>query len=53
MVPTGDPTEVVPALADEVGAGEVHVSRESTPFGRRRDARVAERLGVPRLPWYY
>jgi deoxyribodipyrimidine photo-lyase len=46
VVRTGDPTEVVPALADEVAASEVHVSRESTPFGRRRDARVAERLAA-------
>ena len=46
VVRTGDPAEVVPALADEVAASEVHVSRESTPYGRRRDARVANRLAA-------
>ncbi|EWT02476.1 deoxyribodipyrimidine photolyase [Intrasporangium oryzae NRRL B-24470] len=40
----GDPREVVPAVAAEVGAGEVHVSRETTPYGRRRDEAVAAAL---------
>ncbi|MCE0487194.1 cryptochrome/photolyase family protein [Ornithinimicrobium sediminis] len=46
---TGRPEEVVPAVAREVGATSVHVSAESTPYGRRRDARVLEALpeGVP------
>jgi deoxyribodipyrimidine photo-lyase len=44
VIRTGDPVEVVPALAAEVGAREVHISRETTPYGRRRDDRVAARL---------
>ncbi|GAA6526005.1 deoxyribodipyrimidine photo-lyase [Intrasporangium sp. DVR] len=46
VVRTGDPVEVVPALAREVGAGTVHVTRETTPFGRRRDAAVEAALGA-------
>ncbi len=41
---TGDPEQVIPALAAEVGASSVHISAESTPFGRRRDAAVREAL---------
>ncbi len=41
---SGDPRDVIPDLATEVGADEVHVSRETTPYGRRRDDAVAERL---------
>ena len=40
----GDPRKVVPAVAREVGAQAVHVTRESTPFGRRRDAQVERAL---------
>ncbi len=40
----GDPRKVVPAVAREVGAQAVHVTRESTPFGRRRDAQVEREL---------
>jgi deoxyribodipyrimidine photo-lyase len=36
----GDPAVVVPALAAEVGASEVYVSRDYGPYGRRRDAAV-------------
>lgn len=36
----GDPRRVVPDLAREVGASSVHVSAESTPYGRRRDRHV-------------
>lgn len=43
-VRVGDPRVVVPAFAQEVGAGSVHVSRETTPFGVRRDAAVSEVL---------
>ena len=42
--PEGDPRKVVPAVAREVGAQAVHVTRESTPFGRRRDAQVERAL---------
>ncbi|HKY57589.1 MAG TPA: deoxyribodipyrimidine photo-lyase [Aeromicrobium sp.] len=44
VIRTGDPTEVIPALAAEVGADEVHVSAETTPYGRRRDDAAAQRL---------
>jgi deoxyribodipyrimidine photo-lyase len=53
VIRAGDPVEVVPALAAEVGAREVHVSGETTPYGRRRDERVATRLrasGVAFVP---
>jgi deoxyribodipyrimidine photo-lyase len=40
----GNPVDVIPALVAEVGAHEVHVSGESTPYGRERDARVAARV---------
>ncbi|QDB80551.1 deoxyribodipyrimidine photo-lyase [Georgenia sp. 311] len=45
VVRTGRPEEEVPRLVRESGAGSVHVSRETTPYGRRRDARVAAALG--------
>lgn len=44
VVRTGDPRRLVPELAKEVGASEVHVTRETTPYGRRRDERVASAL---------
>ena len=42
----GDPTHVVPALAEEVGATSVVVSRDYAPYGRERDAAVADALGT-------
>lgn len=45
VIRAGDPVEVIPALAHEVGAETVHVTRETTPFGRRRDAAVDRALG--------
>ncbi len=45
VVRAGDPAQVVPAVAAEVGAGSVHASAETTPFGRRRDAAVRAQLG--------
>lgn len=42
----GDPVDVVPAFAAEVGATHVFVTQEHTPYGRRRDAAVSGRLGV-------
>ena len=41
----GDPVDVVPALAAEVGADTVFVSRDYGPYGRRRDAAVASGCG--------
>jgi deoxyribodipyrimidine photo-lyase len=40
----GDPVTVVPALAAEVGASAVYVTRDHAPYGRRRDAAVVEAL---------
>jgi deoxyribodipyrimidine photo-lyase len=47
----GDPRRVVPELAERVGASSVHVSRETTPAGRRRDDAVAARLGEAGVEW--
>ena len=44
-VRVGRPAEVLPAVAGEVAAGSVHVSAETTPYGRRRDAAVRKALG--------
>jgi deoxyribodipyrimidine photo-lyase len=52
LVRYGDPAVVVPAVAREVGARTVHLTRETTPFGTARDARVAAALdaaGVRRV----
>ncbi|GAB3051845.1 deoxyribodipyrimidine photo-lyase [Intrasporangium mesophilum] len=46
VVRRGDPSEVVPRLAAEVGAAEVHVTRETAPYGRRRDEAVATLLAA-------
>lgn len=40
----GDPTAVIPALAEELDAEAVFVSRDYSPYGRERDAAVAEAL---------
>ena len=42
----GRPEDVVPAFARETGATRVHVSRDYTPYGRRRDERVAGLLSA-------
>ncbi|MBW8173867.1 DNA photolyase family protein [Ornithinimicrobium sp. Arc0846-15] len=42
---TGKPEEVIPKLVAEVGANSVHITLETTPFGRRRDERVRDALG--------
>ncbi|WP_409484745.1 cryptochrome/photolyase family protein [Arsenicicoccus dermatophilus] len=44
VVRRGRPVDVVPAVAAEAGARRVHVSAETTPYGRRRDARVGALL---------
>ena len=52
VVRTGRPEDVVPRLAAEVGAGSVHVTQDTAPYGRRRDQRVGAALheaGVPFL----
>ncbi|MBJ8346774.1 deoxyribodipyrimidine photo-lyase [Antrihabitans sp. YC2-6] len=45
LVLHGDPVEVVPRLAEQIGAGSVHVSADFGPYGTKRDERVAEALG--------
>lgn len=45
VVRRGRPEEVIPALVEEAGAGSVHVSVESQPYGRIRDQRVRDALG--------
>ena len=40
----GDPAKVVPVVADDVGAGVVHINSEVTPYGVRRDRRVASEV---------
>src|SRR5919107_5065555 len=44
VVRSGDPTEVVPAVAARVGARTVHCAADFAPYGRRRDAAVEEAL---------
>jgi len=41
---TGDPVEVVPHLAEQVGASTVHVSSDHGSYGRERDAAVHARV---------
>ena len=50
VVRVGRPEEVLPAFAQEVGAGAVHVSRDYAPYGRARDRRVAEALRRAAVP---
>ena len=47
----GDPAKVVPSVVEEVGAGSVHVSRETTPAGVRRDSAVAASLAEAGVDW--
>jgi len=44
VVRHGDPVEVIPRLAAEVGADTVFVTRDYTPYGRARDAAVKDAL---------
>ncbi|MCV7192929.1 cryptochrome/photolyase family protein [Mycolicibacterium brumae] len=46
VVRTGRPAEVVAATAAETGADEVHITAETTPYGRNRDAAVRRRLAA-------
>ncbi|GAB2663459.1 deoxyribodipyrimidine photo-lyase [Gordonia jinhuaensis] len=45
LVIRGRPHSSVPRVADAVGAQSVHVSQDFSPYGRRRDERVADALG--------
>ncbi|MCU0255199.1 MAG: DNA photolyase family protein [Vicinamibacterales bacterium] len=44
VVEHGDPSTVVPRLAEQLGARSVHVSRDMSPYGRARDRVVGDRL---------
>ncbi|MBP6996268.1 MAG: deoxyribodipyrimidine photo-lyase [Phycicoccus sp.] len=51
VVRIGSPKTVLTELAQETGAAAVHVSRETTPVGARRDRLVASALGVLGIAW--
>ena len=40
----GDPVDVLPALARDLGAQRIHLTRETSPWGVHRDRRVAHAL---------
>jgi len=42
----GRPADVVPRVAAQAGAGEVHITADFGPYGRRRDAAVEQALAV-------
>lgn len=44
VVRSGDPVDEVAALADEIDARTVYVSKDFGPYGRRRDEAVADAL---------
>ncbi len=46
IVRSGDPADVIPALAAEIGADHVFAAADVGPYARVRDARVAERLAA-------
>jgi deoxyribodipyrimidine photo-lyase len=45
LVTRGRPEERIPALVKEIEAPSVHVSKDFSPYGRRRDDRVRDALG--------
>ncbi|MET7994801.1 deoxyribodipyrimidine photo-lyase [Amycolatopsis sp. NPDC005232] len=51
MVVHGDPVREVVRVARSVGASAVHVSADAGPYGRRRDAAVAEALAEHDISW--
>ncbi|WP_144721063.1 cryptochrome/photolyase family protein [Agrococcus jejuensis] len=51
VVRSGDPARILPQLAAEIDATAVHVSAETFPYGRRRDARVQEALEATDVAW--
>lgn len=48
---SGAPEQVLVELAQRVGATGVHVARETTPFGRRRDTSVSAELAKIGVDW--
>ncbi|MDT7727271.1 MAG: deoxyribodipyrimidine photo-lyase [Actinomycetota bacterium] len=51
LVRQGDPVKVVAQVAEEIGAGSVHVSADAAPYGRRRDGEVARVLAEQGVEW--
>ena len=51
VVRVGDPAQVLPEVASTVGSRVVHVTGETTPHGRARDARVAAELSSAGVGW--
>lgn len=51
VVRTGRPERVLPQVCREVRAAAVHVSAETTPYGRRRDEAVATALRAAGVGW--
>lgn len=47
----GDPADVVPRFAADHDADAVHVTGETTPYGRTRDERVADALDAAGVRW--
>ena len=44
LIAHGDPVTVIPALAARLDVGSVFVSRDYSPYGRRRDAAIVAAL---------
>lgn len=53
VVRSGDPADVLSALADEVGATAVWATDDFGPYGRRRDTEVGEALAADGLAVHY
>ncbi|WP_020664525.1 cryptochrome/photolyase family protein [Amycolatopsis benzoatilytica] len=51
LVRSGDPVREVVAAARSIGAAAVHVSADTGPYGRKRDAAVAEELAEHGIQW--
>ena len=51
MLVKGDPVKEVVKAAREIGAAAVHVSADTGPYGRRRDAEVAKALAEHDIAW--
>lgn len=51
VIRRGSPLAVIRSLARELGADSLHVTAETTPYGRRRDAAVSSRLADAGVAW--
>jgi deoxyribodipyrimidine photo-lyase len=49
VVRHGDPLDIVPRFAQEVGADKVFISADFAPYGAQRDAEVASRLAAMKV----